>query len=365
MVPTGTLRLLNFNQVSIFLTLRRLEALTLQTEFRKILVIKPSSLGDIVHSLPFLDSLKRRFPFAEVHWVVARGFHGLLKDHPLVDRLWIIDKDRWKDLSRTPESLRELRELLRSLKAERFDIAVDLQGLFRSALIAYAVRPAPRVGFKEAKELSWLFYTHKIAGGEKIHAVDRYLKLAFFLGCDLDNLSFPFPPLPEDSPIIKSLPEEYVVIAPSAGKEANRWPAERFGELASRLPLRSVIISSKGDAFLSEKVLRASRGKAISLAGKTNLLELVDVIRHAIFFVSNDTGPMHIASALNVPVFAIFGPANPVRTGPYGADHTIIREDIACSPCYRKRKCRDWECMELLTVKRVYRTIMEKMAKMR
>lgn len=152
-------------------------------------------------------------------------------------------------------------------------------------------------------------------------------------------------------------------MTPSAGKEANRWPAENFGRLAARLPLPTVIIGGKSDIPVAEAVVRHAEGRAISLAGRTTLKELIPVIGGASYFVTNDTGPMHIAAALGVPVFAIFGPANPVRTGPYGTDHTIIREELPCSPCYAWKPCDNWRCMEAITVDRVLATIEAKMGR--
>ena len=210
----------------------------------------------------------------------------------------------------------------------------------------------------DSDEGSPFFYTHKIEGGKQIHAIDRYLKLAALMGGDTSQVSHPMPPYPSDSPLLSSLPERFCIIAPSAGKEANRWPAERFGKLAAGLPLPSVVISNKADAQIVDEVVAASNGMAINLAGKTGLKELVALIARAHFFISNDTGPMHIAAALGIPVFAIFGPANPVRTGPYGTIHTIIQEQLDCSPCYRQKPCKHWTCMQDITVERVKQTIL-------
>lgn len=327
---------------------------------RKLLIIKPSALGDIVHSLPFLYAVKKKFPELSVHWIVAKGLHTFLEGHPLIDKLWVINKDNWKKLSCLPQTLKEISALSSGLKKERFDISVDLSGLLRSGLMTWASRARVKLGFKESDEGSPFFYTHKIEGGTEIHAIDRYLKIAQFLGCDISDIQYPFAPYDENPPVMNRLPRQYAVMVPSAGKEANRWPAARFGELASRLPVQSVVVSSKTDAALAEEVVLASKGKAISVAGETGLKELIAVISKARFLISNDTGPMHIAAALNVPVFAIFGPANPLRTGPYGDIHTIIREDVSCAPCYRWKPCDNWICMEDLTVDKVYRLIHQK-----
>lgn len=327
---------------------------------QKILVVKPSSLGDVVHSLPFLNALKERFPKAEVHWVIAKGLEDLLTGHPMVNRIWVINKDMWKKLSRIRDSLHELRVFLKAIKEEKYDIVVDLQGLLRSGIITLSTGAPLRVGFREAREGSRFFYTHKVKGGKDIHAVDRYLKIASFLECDITDVCFPLPLYIDSSLVTRySLPSDiYAVIAPGARWKTKRWSSEKFGKLSSLLPLKTVIVGSRGDMDIAREVVALSGGKAVSLAGKTNLKELIEIIRGARFFVSNDSGPMHIAAALGIPVFAIFGPTDPLRTGPYGRGHTIIRENVSCAPCFR-RTCSDLKCMKSLSVDKAYEIIKE------
>lgn len=330
----------------------------LSTNPKKILIVKPSSLGDVVHSLPFLNAVKTSFPKTEIHWVIAKGFEGLLEGHPMINKLWIINKDEWKKIKNAKGTIKELNASFKALKKEKYDIVVDLQGLLRSGLITAATGAPVKIGFKEAREGSRFFYTHKLEGGKNIHAVDRYLKIADFLGCDISDIRFPFPLHFKSSFITHhlSLSEDYAVIVPGARWKTKKWPPEKFGELSSKLPLHIVIVGSKGEMDIANKIVACSDGKAISLAGKTDLKELIEVIRGARFVASNDSGPMHIAAALGIPVFAIFGPTDPLRTGPYGKRHTIIKEDISCAPCFRKT-CDNMKCLKSLTVERVYEVI--------
>ena len=329
---------------------------------RRILIVKPSALGDIVHSLPVLNALNKGFPGAKIDWVVAHGLHAFLDGHPMINRLWVIKKDKWKRVNRLGKTIREINQLRRDLGRQHYDVCIDLSGLFRSGLISWFSKAPVRLGFRESDEGSPLFYTHKIHGSMKIHAIDRYLKLAQFLGCPVDEVVYPFAPYDSRPPVCRTLPEAYAVMSPSAGKPANRWPASRFGELASRLDLPVVVIASRAEADIAEEVVAHSRGNALSIAGQTGLKELLAVIQRARFFICNDTGPMHMAAALNIPVFAIFGPANPVRTGPCGNIHTVIRKDFPCMPCYAKHPCtrHEFRCMETLGVKDVLKTIQEK-----
>lgn len=319
--------------------------------FDKILIVKPSSLGDIIHSLPFLNALKKRHPRSSVHWVVARELAGILEGHPMVDRLWPIDKDRWKHLRRLPASLAELRQLAAALRREHFDLVVDLQGLLRSALISRAASAPAVVGFREGREGSPLFYTHRVAGGVGLHAVDRYLKVADFLGCDTHEVAFPLV-IPRDESILADnglLRGQYVVMIPGARWDTKRWPADRFGRVAAALPLRSVILGSaadRGDALVAEA---HSSGHAVTMAGRTTLQDATVLLRHSRAALTNDTGTMHLAAALGIPVCAIFGPTDPRRTGPYGKGHIILSAEAHCAPCFRKR-CSTTECMDGITV---------------
>ncbi len=326
----------------------------------KILIIKPSALGDIVHTLPFLDTVKRCYPDAAVHWVVARGLHTFLEGHPLIDRLWIFDRQRWRLAGNPADTIKEIAAFAMGLRHERFDVSVDLSGLLRSGLITLAAGAPYRLGFKGSDEGSFLFYSHRIEGSMQLHAIDRYRGIAAAMGCPMGPVRYPLPPHDPQPPVCRGLPAEYVVMTPSAGKAANRWPAANFGRLAARLPLPTVLIGSRGDQPVADEVIRHADGRTVSLAGRTTLKELIPIIARARYMVTNDTGPMHIAAALGVPVFAVFGPANPRRTGPYGPGHTVIREELACSPCYAWKPCRHWQCMTAITVERVARVIEEK-----
>lgn len=326
---------------------------------KKILLVKPSSLGDVVHSLPFLNAIKDNFPNAEIHWVIAKGLEGLLETHPMVKKLWIIKKDQWKNIKNIDETILEIKNLFGGLRKEEYDITIDLQGLLRSGLLTYAAKSPVRIGFKEAREGSRLFYTHKIEGGREVHAVDRYLKIASSIGCKTEDVSFPMP-LIKESDYVKKLKKDagdYAVIVPGARWKTKIWPAERFGQLAAMLNIRSLLIGGQADTDLADKVGTLSSGMAWSLAGKTDLNDLISLMRGARYVITNDTGPMHIAAALGVQVVAIFGPTNPVRTGPYGKSNIIVTAEVSCAPCYRK-SCRGMQCMDDVSVEKVYGAVM-------
>ena len=252
---------------------------------KNILIIKPSALGDIVHTLPFLAAVKKQFPDAKIDWVVAHGLHTFLEGHPMINRLRVIKKDQWKQFAHLSQTFREINALKKGLKASNYDVAVDLSGLFRSGVITYFSKAKIKLGFKESDEGSPFFYTHKIHGSMNIHAIDRYLEIAKFMGCNIGNIEYSFAPYNPDPPILKQLPEKYIIICPSAGKPANRWQAEKFGSLAATLKLPSIVIASKAETDIADIVVSCSKGKAISVAGQTSLKELVALINKASFFI--------------------------------------------------------------------------------
>lgn len=319
---------------------------------QRVLVVKPSSLGDVVHSLPFLAALKQTYPEAEVHWVIATSLMGLLEGHPLITRLWPVDKDSWKRPVRAWQTARELCSLFKGLKDQKFDLTVDLQGLLRSGVIAKASASVVRVGFSEAREGSGLFYTDKVSGGTDVHAVTRNLKIAKALGCDITNSpTFPLPvgQRPDGFTLAEG---DYAVFAPGARWQTKRWPVESFGALARELDLKCVVVGTGADREMAGRIVAASGGRAMSLAGETGLKGLVEVIRGAAYMVSTDTGPMHLAAALGVPVVALFGPTDPVRTGPFGTGHCIVTAGEGCAPCFLKT-CDELKCMQNITVEMV------------
>jgi lipopolysaccharide heptosyltransferase I len=330
----------------------------------KILIVKPSSLGDVVHSLPVLNALATCFPEAKIHWVVARGFEGLLEGHPMIHKLWVIKKDSWKKVLNARHTIQEVSLLFRQLKQEKYDLVIDLQGLLRSGLITSATGSRVRIGFKEAREGSRVFYTDTVEGGKNIHAVLRYLKIVGYLGCDISDIRFPFPSIEKSSFFILHPSsflsiDRYAVLVPGARWKTKRWPAEQFGRLASLMSINTFIVGSKSDIATADQIVSLSHGKAVSLSGKTTLKDLIEIMKQAQFVVSNDSGPMHIAAALGIPVFAIFGPTDPARTGPFGKGHTIIRSDLSCVPCFR-RSCDDMKCMKSISADQVYKIIASK-----
>ncbi len=327
----------------------------------KILVVKPSSLGDVIHALPFLHALKETWPDAEVDWVISRNLKGILEGNPLINELILIDKDTWKDMKKVPATISEISGLKKYLQGQEYDMAVDLQGLLRSGLLTYFTRAKIKAGFKDAREGSRFFYNKKVTVDSSSHAVEKCLEVATAIGAKAGTVTFPIYIDNEYKTGVKDLLGEigeYILIVPSARWLSKRWPVEKFASLIKMISLPCVIIGSKDDGRLALKIIKiVPEANVIDFCGRTDLNELVALTKGAKAVVTNDTGPMHIAAALNRPVVAIFGPTDPVKTGPYGwqsnIDLNVVRNNVQCSPC-RKKKCEEMICMERISVDSVF-----------
>jgi len=330
----------------------------------RILLIKPSSLGDVTHALPILHLLRKKYPNAKISWLVAPYCSGLLEGHPDLDEVILFDRRRFGTAWKNPAAGLDLIRFKRDLRRRQFDWVIDLQGLFRSGWLAWFTRAPVRIGFANARELAPLFYTHRIPiATMEQHAVDRYLRIAHAAGCDDEPIEFKFAVSDSDRSAVNEMlgdDSPFAVLLPGANWETKRWPVENFQALVEpiekRFGLRCVIAGGPDTIEMANKIPSAQ-----NLAGKTNLPQLVALLERASLVIANDSGPMHIAAALGKPLVTLFGPTNPIRTGPYNRPDSVVRLDIPCSPCY-SRKCSHTSCLRWLTIEPVLSTAAEQLA---
>jgi lipopolysaccharide heptosyltransferase II len=321
---------------------------------RRLLLIKPSSLGDIVHAMPTLAALRTRFPYAEVTWLVKRQWAPLVEVIGGVDHVCTVGMGLSGWLGRISE-----------LRSARFDVVVDLQGLFRSGAMAWLSGCGRRIGFANAREGSSLFYTQlvEVPDGPR-HAVDRYLLVAEALGAKRPTQPrFEFVDRPQDRQAVEriltrsgvpaSLP--WIAINASARWETKRWPPQHFAEAADRLSREHacpiVFIGGATERPETQAVMALMRTKAIDLTGQTPVGLLPCLLRQATVLITNDSGPMHIAAAVGTAVVALFGPTDPRKTGPYGQGHLVLSHTVECSPCFSRDCSRAVRLECLLEVK--------------
>jgi len=334
---------------------------------RRILIIKPSAIGDVVHTLPILNLLRRRWPEARIEWVVTQACAGILEGHPQLDEVLIFDRKQLGRWWRDAAARRSLRAFTQDLRSRRYDLVIDLQGLFRSGWLAWQTRCPARVGFANAREGAWLFYTHRIhPGTTEQHAIDRYLKLAQAVGAATDPVEYVFPTDDADRQAVTQMlgsDQPYAVLIPGTNWPTKRWPIEHFNALAAAIRrefgLRTVVAGAPSERELGEQI-----AESLNLCGRTTLRQLVALLERAAVVICNDSGPMHIATALGRPMVALFGPTNPVRTGPYRRDDAVVRLDISCSPCY-SRTCSHQSCLRLLQVQPVLAHVRQQLEKHR
>ncbi|MBI3754359.1 MAG: lipopolysaccharide heptosyltransferase II [Deltaproteobacteria bacterium] len=334
----------------------------------KILIIKLSSIGDVVHTLPALYALKSAYPYAKIDWLVEEEPGNILIGHPLLNEVFVIKKRGWlRDFKRTYR-------IAKKLRARSYDIVLDFQGLVKSGIWVLLSGGKRRVGFDKSRELSWIFLNERLpAYNPDTHAVDRYLVLARYLGGKGDKVDFPIPISENEkkkvagflkaNDIWEGMP--FVVINPAARWETKLWEIKKFADFCNGLMDRfscKVVMVGASYNEQNKDIASLTNNRVIDLTGKTTLKELAYLMRLSAAVITVDSGPMHIAAAVNVPVVALFGPTAPWRTGPYGEIHTVIRKELPCSPCF-SRVCEDTICMEKIEVEDVLKAVEQKLQK--
>ena len=340
-----------------------------------ILVIKLSAIGDLVHSLPFLEVLKKGYPKAEIDWVVEEGASDIILGHPYIHRVIVSRRKSWlKRLggngSERLTVFREVHRFLKELRSCRYDMIVDLQGILKSGVLVGLARGGRKIGMIGSREGASLFIREPaIRVDYNQHAIERTLAVAEFLGCDIRASKGRIPFTEKNSRRVdkllqgKNLGRKWLVaINPIAKWDTKLWEAERFGLLAERLRenLDCDIAFTGGpeDRSVIEEIAKSMKEKPLNLAGCTGLKDLACFYTRCSLLVTTDTGPMHIAAAMGCPTVALFGPTAPWRTGPYGPGHVVITGDVECRPCFRKR-CNKMTCMKEISVSRVYDGVKE------
>lgn len=316
----------------------------------RILAIKPSSLGDIFHVFPALELLRRNFPEAELDYLVHPAFAEVLDYSPFpVSRRILFNRKRMGELSTLmPEFL----NLIREIRRNRYDLVIDFQGLTRSAIFALAAKGGPVAGFARPREPVARLGYRLAFDVQPGHAVERNVNLVNAL-CK-KNDPVPSPLLPENPAhtaelhnLAGALPEELVALLPGSRWVTKKFPPALFADVVRRIhaerPQCVFAVLGAASDCIEQAAIRAAIGPGIpllELAGKTSLGVMVETLRRSRLVISNDSGPMHAAAALGRPVFGLFGPTDPEKTGPYGNNHHIYQLQLECRKCL-KRNCRE------------------------
>lgn len=322
----------------------------------RLLLVKLSSLGDVIHTLPTLEALRSLYPEAHITWLVEEAQAPVLTGHPALDEVWPLPRLR-PGKGRFLSDLRDSLNMARRVREQPFDLVIDLQGLLKSAVWVALTRSPRKLGYDRTRELSYLALSERLAPYDpEAHAVWRYLNVARSLGAPAQTPRFRLG-LPLSANLSHLLPPEtaqpLAVVHPGARWPTKLWPASRWAQLAGWLArdkgFRVVLTGSSGDRELARKIVAQTALPLLNLAGRTSLAELAAVLKKAQLAVTTDTGPMHLAAALGTPVAALFGPTAPWRTGPFGEGHEVVRLALDCSPCFQRR-CPEPRCLLELPV---------------
>ncbi|MDY0150192.1 MAG: glycosyltransferase family 9 protein [Kiritimatiellia bacterium] len=321
----------------------------------RLLIIKLSSLGDIAHALPAVRALKARTG-AQIDWVVQPEYVPLLKCCPDVERLIAFPRRNF---------LCGVRTLWRQVRREHYDGVVDLQGLLKSALVARLARTTRRVGPAWAREgATWSYDLQPPqAPGPRRHAVDELMDVVALVAPG-DDAQPPIPNLDIDEAIPDGCPGPHVAFAPFSRWATKNWPLEKFAELGRRLVAEMGchirIIGGPSDQAAGEKLAVQIGEGARNMCGQTDLPGLCALLKAMDLLVTVDSGPMHWADAMGVPLVAIFGATDPDRTGPYRQrEQVVVREDLDCRPCHARTCARsDLACLRMLEVEQVYQKVL-------
>jgi len=323
------------------------------TSIQRLLVVKTSSIGDVIHALPVVQAIKDAAPHLTFGWVVRRRCEGILRGNPWIDHLYILpDKP----------SPAELLHLRRELHSARYEMALDMQGLALSGLITRLSGAPMRVGWDRNRELNALFLTHPIVPGKgrQAHEVDLLYGFADALGVHALHPEFtPQPYLAAEGAAqaetwLADLPGPRVALNVGASRAYKRWPVENWTRVALSLTRtgRSVVfVGDKTDAESVAQITPTLTGGYVDLSGKTSLRELASVLAACDLLVSGDSGPMHLAVAVGTPVVAIFGATHPKRHGPYGLRNTVLHDPAPgiIVPGKRPTEAEGAACMARIT----------------
>jgi len=328
----------------------------------KILILKPSSLGDVVQALPVLRLLKRHLPASEIYWWIDSGLAPLLVGDPDLAGVIRFERKRWA----SPRHWPEMAQSIAGLRAQKFDWVIDLQGLARSGAFAWLAKGQLLVGLDEAREGARGFYDLVVPRASfHTHAVDWYRAVLPRLGVPLHDNFVWLPERPSAAAAVSAKwpagPARWIALQPGARWLNKRWPAEHFAALSRLLgaefpETRFVILGSAADQPLGEIISRAAPERCLNLAGQTSLPEMIEWLRRCELMVTNDTGPMHVAAALGKTVIAVCGPTEPSRTGPYRQRARVVQTELPCVPCL-KAHCtwpQPMECMTAISPAEVF-----------
>ena len=326
---------------------------------KNILVVKLSAIGDVIHALPVSYALKEAFPDARVTWVVEPPAYPLLVDNPYIDDIILFEKKKFKSLG---GFLQNIGPFKARLQQTHYDAALDLQGLFKSAAIAWLSGAPVRLGTCNMRECSDKVSRPVIGPHAQGHIVERYLDVARELGCPVHKVVFPMEISDRDADLAARIMQQagarmenpYVVLAVGANWPNKRWPTKYFAELSDWLYEKKIIPVIIGggvvDSQLAAEIDTAAEIPPVNLVGKTTLKQLAYILKNARLTLGGDTGPVHLSAGLGTPTVMVMGPTDATRNGPYGQLENAIEADRPCKYCWKRACPKGMDCLARISV---------------
>ena len=329
---------------------------------KNILIVKLSAIGDVIHALPVSYAIKETFPDAKITWVVEPPAYDLLKMNPCVDRIILFQKKEFKTFAGFAKKFFPFKH---EVQEETYDAVLDLQGLFKSAAIAFFAKSNIKLGICNMREMSDKISKPVIGENSQGHIVQRYLDTAREIGCTVNEIKFPLE-VPEAEQkkadaILKHAGfcagNEYAVFAIGANWANKRWTTENFSKLSDWLYDKKIcpVMIGGGEVDLQRaaEIESLIEIPPLNLVGKTNLMQLTHIIKNAKFVIGGDTGPVHLAAGLQVKTIMLMGPTDSNRNGPFGQNENAIEVDRDCKGCWKRACPKNEDCLEKISLDQV------------
>ena len=302
---------------------------------QRFLIVRLSSIGDIVHALPAAAALAETFPQAQIHWAVEKRHALLLDGNPHLHRIVVLDTLGWRRHLTCSATWHEIRDSLSDLRRTLYNAALDFQGLWKSAVVARLSRAQERIGFAERwlrEPSAAVLYTQRVSPRERVHVVEENLALVERLGARAQRWQFPLPRNEEDDAYVARQlagldSGSFIIINPGGGWRSKCWSPENYAALIRQLAdarrEQILLTGSPSEEPLVSEILQNARSKQACYL-PTNLVQFISLARRARLFIGGDTGPLHLAAAVCTPIVGIYGPTDPVRNGPFAADDIAL-----------------------------------------
>lgn len=343
---------------------------------KKILITRLSAIGDVIHALPVAYALRKKYPNAQIDWLVEAKAYPLVKLNPYLDNVILLPRKEWREMLNNDvvRTVKSFINFFKKMKKKKYDINLDLHGLFKSALSSFLIKPELRLGPADGRELSTFFYQAKIDIPEQtLHKVERNLHLAASLGAKTEQINYGL----KMTPVIKSRVsrlferenidqnKKLVVLNPFTTWESKNWFLDRYFKLANELIKNGyyvIFTGARSDKETIDNFISVDENSYSNLAGKTDLQELTEVYNRADLYIGGDTGPTHLAAAVELTVISLMGPTSPETHGPYGEGHTVIQDNsLECIRCWDRKCSRKMQCMKSISVEQVLRISKKKL----